>query len=408
MREPGRGRAREDAIRTVASVISNNERGYDVVVVGARAAGAATAMLLARAGCRVLVVDRSSYGADTISTHGLMRAGVLQLQRWGLLDRVVAAGTPPIRRTTFSYGGECGVVITIKPSFGVDALYAPRRTVLDPIIVDAAVAAGADIRYGITVTDVIRDGGGRVTGIVGHDVDGCSVAFSAGTVVGADGLRSTIARSVDAPFERVGTGATGVVYGYWSEVETDGYEWVYTPGAVAGLIPTNDGQACIFAGGSPARIGPGGIAVLRALLGQASPALASRVAGAIPPQAVRRFTGPPGFLRRCWGPGWALVGDAGYWKDPIGVHGITDALRDAELLARALIAADGGGQDRTDALAGYQATRDRLSVDLFDTVDLIARHDWNEEEVSELLLRMSSAMAEEVEMLASLDAARVS
>ena len=220
---------------------SNNERGYDVVVVGARAAGAATAMLLARAGCRVLVVDRSSYGADTISTHGLMRAGVLQLQRWGLLDHVVFAGTPPIRRTTFSYGSDGDVVITIKPTFGVDALYAPRRTVLDPILVDAAVAAGAEIRYGISVTDLSRDGDGRATGIVGHDVDGGAVAFAADIVVGADGVRSTVARRADAPIIRSGTGATGVVYGYWSGLETDGYEWIYTPGAVAGVIPTNDG-----------------------------------------------------------------------------------------------------------------------------------------------------------------------
>jgi flavin-dependent dehydrogenase len=389
-------------------VTSKNERGYDVVIVGARAAGAATAMLLARAGCRVLVVDRSSYGADTISTHGLMRAGVLQLQRWGLLDRVIAAGTPPIRRTTFSYGSDSDVVITIKPTFGVDALYAPRRTVLDPILVDAAAAAGAEIRYGVTVTDVCHDGDGRVTGIVGHDVDGGAVAFAADIVVGADGVRSTIARRVDAPIMRSGTGATGVVYGYWSGLETDGYEWIYSPGAVAGVIPTNDGQTCIFAGGKPAHIGPGGIEVLRALLEQASPALASRLAGTTAPQAVRRFEGPPGFLRRCWGPGWALVGDAGYWKDPISLHGITDALRDAELLARAIIATDGGGQERADALAEYQATRDRLSVDLFDTVDSIARHDWTEDEVSELLLRLSSAMAEEVELLATLDAVRVS
>jgi flavin-dependent dehydrogenase len=276
--------------------------------------------------------------------------------------------------------------------------------VLDPILVDAAVAAGAEIRYGVTVTDVCRESDGRVSGIVGHDVDGGAVAVRAAIVVGADGIGSTIAERVDAPIERSGTGATGVVYGYWSGLETDGYEWIYTPRAVAGVIPTNDGQTCIFAGGKPSRIGPGGIEVLRELLRRASPALASRLTGATAPQAVRRFNGPPGFLRRCWGPGWALVGDAGYWKDPISVHGITDALRDAELLARAIAATDGGGQDRTDALVEYQATRDRLSVDLFDTVDTIARHDWTEDEVSELLLRLSSAMAEEVELLATLDA----
>jgi flavin-dependent dehydrogenase len=144
------------------------------------------------------------------------------------------------------------------------------------------------------------------------------------------------------------------------------------------------------------------------LLAEASPELAARVAGAIAPQSVRRFTGPPGFLRRCWGPGWALVGDAGYWNDPISIHGLTDALRDAELLARAIVATDPGGQERTDALAAYQEIRDQLSVDLFDTVDAIARHDWTEAEISELLLRLSSAMAAEVEMLAALDRPRQS
>src|SRR5206468_10109150 len=81
--------------------MSEQTTRHDVVVVGARAAGAATAMLLAGAGLDVLVVDRSRYGADTLSTHALMRAGVAQLHRWGLLDAVVRAGTPPVRATTF-------------------------------------------------------------------------------------------------------------------------------------------------------------------------------------------------------------------------------------------------------------------------------------------------------------------
>jgi 2-polyprenyl-6-methoxyphenol hydroxylase-like FAD-dependent oxidoreductase len=388
-------------------VTSQTQPRYDVVVVGAGAAGAATGMLLARQGQRVLIVDRGSYGDDAVSTSGLMRGGVLQLHRWGLLDRIVAAGTPPIRRTTFVYGDERDVVITIKPSFGVDALYAPRRAVLDPILVDAAVAAGAEVRYGVTVTDVSRDSYGGVSGIVGRDGAGRALAIAAGIVVGADGLRSTIADAVGAPIERVGTGATDVMYGYWSELGTDGYEWVYRPGAVAGVIPTNDGQACIFAGGAPPRLGPGGIDEMGERLAAASPALADRVAEAIAPRVVRRFAGPPGVIRRCHGPGWALVGDAGYWKDPISVHGLTDALRDAELLARA-VAAIGDGEARADALAAYQATRDRISADLFDTVDAIARNDWTEDEIPGLLLRLSSAMAEEVEVLASLDAVTLS
>jgi flavin-dependent dehydrogenase len=378
-------------------------RYYDAIVVGARAAGAATAMLLARQGQRVLVVDRGRYGADTLSTHGLMRAGVLQLHRWGLIDRVIDAGTPPIRRTTFTYDTH-QVVITIKPSFGVDALYAPRRTVLDPILVDAAVDAGAEIRYGVAVTDVSRDDRGRVSGIVGHDADGRVLAVEAGIVIGADGVHSTIARRVDAPILRVGTGATAVAYGYWSDLDADGYEWIYRPGSMAGIIPTNDGRACVFAGSTPTRLGAGGIDALRGILAMASPEVASRVAAATAPQGVRRFAGLPGFLRRPWGPGWALVGDAGYWKDPISVHGLTDALRDAELLARAIVSSEPGGPDRAEALAEYQATRDRLSRPLFDVVDVIAAQRWTGDEIPDLLIQLSSAMAAEVEALAVLDA----
>ena len=132
---------------------------YDVVVVGGRVAGASTAMLLARAGARVALVDRTAYGSDTLSTHGLMRSGVLQLFRWGLLDDVVAAGTPPIRRTLFRYADGESALVSIRPSAGVDALYAPRRYLLDRILVDAAAKAGVDVRHLTTVTGLLRSYG---------------------------------------------------------------------------------------------------------------------------------------------------------------------------------------------------------------------------------------------------------
>src|SRR5215475_7546028 len=152
---------------------------YDVVVVGARPAGAATAMLLARQGRRVLLLDRDRYGTDTLSTHALMRGGVLLLSRWELLDRIVAAGTPAVRETRFDYGTD-SVTVAIKPSPGVDALYAPRRTVLDRMLVDAAAAAGARVRYGVSVTDLLRDESGRVVGVSGRDRDGAAVTVHAG------------------------------------------------------------------------------------------------------------------------------------------------------------------------------------------------------------------------------------
>jgi 2-polyprenyl-6-methoxyphenol hydroxylase-like FAD-dependent oxidoreductase len=378
------------------------EHTYDAVVVGARAAGAATAMLLARAGLDVLVVDRSRYGADTLSTHALMRGGVIQLHRWGLLDRIVAAGTPPVRRTTFRYAAE-EITITIRPSHGIDALYAPRRTVLDPILVDAAVDAGVDVRYGITVKDVRRDRSGRVTGIVGRDHAGRAVAINARIVIGADGIRSTVADGVGAPIEHQGTGAAAVVYGYWADVPADGYEWIFRTNAAAGLIPTNDGLTCVFAGASPRRIGRGGLTILEEVVRDASPDAADRVAAGTGPTGLRTFTGRAGHLRRAWGPGWALVGDAGYWKDPLSAHGLTDALRDAELLARAVVAAAVDPSEEAEALAEYQAVRDRLSLPLFHVVDTIAAQRWSDAEIGGLLLQLSSAMADEVDAIAALD-----
>ena len=219
---------------------------YDVVVVGARPAGAASAMLLARAGLRVLVVERSQYGADALSTHALLRGGVLQLARWGLEDQIVDAGTPPVRRSVFHYGADC-IEVPIKPHAGVDALYAPRRTLLDTILVDAARDAGAQIRFGVSVTGLRRDGTGRVAGVIGHDAEGAPFSAEARITVGADGLSSPVARLAGAPVERTGNSAAACIYGYWDGLPVHAYQLFYRPGVAAGFFPTNDGQVCVFA-----------------------------------------------------------------------------------------------------------------------------------------------------------------
>jgi 2-polyprenyl-6-methoxyphenol hydroxylase-like FAD-dependent oxidoreductase len=374
---------------------------HDVVIVGARAAGAATAMLLARSGLDVLVVDRSRARADTLSTHALTRGAVIQLHRWGLLDAVIAAGTPPIRRTTFVYA-DAVVPIDVKPSNGIDAFYAPRRTILDPLLAGAASSAGAEVQYGTRITGVVRDDAGRVGGVRGVDSLGDPVCHSARWVIGADGRSSGIAAAVGAPFERRGRGATAVVYGYWSGLDVDGYEFVFRPDACAGAIPTNDGETCVFVSAAPARIGRGGIDVLRDVIGAASPDLAARVDGAVAPSGVRTFGGQPGYLRRPWGAGWALVGDAGYWKDPISAHGLTDALRDAELLAGSVIDAASGSRSESFAFADFHRTRDRLSIPLFDVTDAIAGMRWTDREIPALLLALNAAIADEVEAISLL------
>jgi 2-polyprenyl-6-methoxyphenol hydroxylase-like FAD-dependent oxidoreductase len=384
--------------------VNNNPTYHDAIVVGARAAGAATAMLLASAGLSVIVVERGRYGTDTLSTHALMRGGVLQLHRWGLLDRIASAGTPAVRRTRFHYAGEHREV-AIKAADGVEALYAPRRTVLDPVLVDAALDAGAEVRYGITVADIEVSRHGRVIGINGRDASGQRFAARGRFVIGADGLHSTIARRVDAPVTRSGMAAGAYLYGYWANLGTDAYEWAYRAGTAAGFIPTNDGLTCVFVGASPGRVRRGDRDLLQSIVGDASPAMAAQLRAGVPPRLVRRFAGPPAYLRRPWGPGWALVGDAAYWKDPISAHGLTDALRDAELLARALTAALAGGTTERDALSRYQAERDRLSIPMLSMSDRVATYAWDDEEIGTLLRQLASTMADEVDALASLERA---
>lgn len=374
-------------------------RDYDVVVVGARCAGAATAMLLARGGCSVLLVDRARVGSDTLSTHALMRGGVLQLHRWGLLERIAAAGTPPVRTVVFDYPDE-RIPISIKPSRCVDALYAPRRTVLDRIVVEGAREAGAEVRFGVTVTDILRDGP-VVTGIRARN-DLSTFRTSADLVVGADGLRSTMARLVDAATTRAGSSTNAFIYGYWEGVETAGYEWFYRPGFASGMISTNHGHTLTFVAMSPEQFSAtaaGGLeGAFRASLAEHAPELLDRIDGGARVERLRGFAGSAGFMRRPWGPGWALVGDAAYYKDPITVHGITDALRDAELLARAVL----DGSDPSN-LAAYESERDRVSRALFDVTERIASRKWTMPEVKALLREMNESMADEVALLQSLE-----
>jgi menaquinone-9 beta-reductase len=368
---------------------------FDVVIVGARCAGAATAMLLARAGHRVLVVDRGRYGTDTLSTHALMRGAIVQLHRWNVLPAVIASGTTPVRQASFIYGDD-SVTVPIKPRDGVDALYAPRRYVLDRILVDAASAAGADVVYGVRLKAVRRSKTGRVMGVVVEDEDGTLHHVSSRFVIGADGLRSTVARMVGAETYRSGQHATCCMYGHWSGVEASGYEWHFAPGLGAGAIPTNDGETCVFVGASSAefsRLFAGQQErAFAELLAQTAPALARQVERA-GPAPLHGFAGHTGFYRQSHGPGWALVGDAGYFKDPLTAHGITDALRDAELLANAI---DSGSDD---ALAEYQEQRDAASLELFEVTDEIASFNWDLNSVRVLHEALAKAMAREVKDL---------
>ena len=376
------------------------EARYDAVVVGARVAGAATAMLLARAGLSVLVVDRSRRGSDTLSTLALMRAGVMQLHRWGVLARLVAAGTPPIRRTTFHYGSE-PVEVDIKDRNGVDALFAPRRTLLDVVLADAAVESGAQVLYSATVREILRGPTGRVQGVLVTDEVGRRHRVDADIVIGADGARSTVGRAVNARVLCEGKHPGSYVYSYWQGLELNGTHWHYAPGVAAGAIPTNEGLSCVFVGMPPGRYRVRPAVSLDGLFQQVVSechhGLARALRGARRVGKCYSFAGRAGFLRQPWGDGWALVGDAACFKDPITAHGMTDALRDAELLARAVIRGTSG------ALAEYQAERDPFAVEFLELSDRIASFDWDLDLLRVLHHRLSRLMARECDCVCDFD-----
>lgn len=372
---------------------------YDVLVVGARCAGASTAMLLARAGAKVLVIDRHEYGTDRLSTHALMRSGVLLLDRWGLLPALVNANTPAVTRTTFHYRDHA-FGIDLKPEYGTHCLYAPRRYVLDRILVDAAAVAGAHVRHGVSLAGLLYGPDGRAIGATLHRAGGEVVEVKADLVIGADGRQSTVARQVRAEPYAQGRHASGYVYGYFHNMKDDGYHWYFGNGVAAGVIPTNAGQHCVFVGVPSSQFAEtfarnleGGF--VRTALAN-STALCAALGKALRLGRLRGFAGAPGFMRQSYGPGWALVGDAGYFKDPLTAHGITDALRDALLLSRAVIS----GEKR--AFAEYQDTRDQLSRSLFDVTDAIASFDWDMDEIGEMHLKLSKAMKAETRYTAGL------
>jgi flavin-dependent dehydrogenase len=312
-----------------------------------------------------------------------------------------------VRHTLFRYG-QATTAVSLKRVAGVDALYAPLSSVLDPILGYAARAAGADVMLGITVTDVERAVDGRVIGVVGHDNRREPVRLRAAVTIGADGMYSTVASAVGATVERQASHASSFLYGCFSGLDTGGYEWLYAPGVTATLIPTNNDQTWVSVGAPPVRFGAELAADIPAgfqrLIAETSPELAQRVAAAAPLGQLRGFAGVPGFVRRPWGPGWALVGDAGYYKDPITAHGMSDALRDAQLLADATAAFLSGELGEEAAMGEYHQTRNRLSLRLFEVTDAIASYRWDTRSVEAHLRCLSAAMVDEVDHLLALDA----
>ncbi|HEY3262553.1 MAG TPA: FAD-dependent monooxygenase [Pseudonocardiaceae bacterium] len=351
----------------------------DVVVVGARAAGAATALLLGRLGHDVLLLDRAVFPADTVSTHQIARPGVVQLHRWGLLDTVLASGAPAIRRVTFTAAGE-SIAKPVKHKAGVDLLVAPRRHVLDTLVADAAARAGVRVRMGVTVGGVRLDDAGRAIGVYGHDRAGAPVEIDARFVVGADGLGSRVARSVGAEVIEYRGDGGAVQYAYFAGLPWHGIELFLADRALAGVFPTHDGEACVWIG-SPAadaraarRRAASRAEAFTAQLRLAAPELAARLGAGRRTSPVTGMLRSPNQLRRAHGPGWALVGDAGYHRDPVTGHGISDAYRDAELLAVALHRVLRGEAEERTAVAHYQRQRDRALREVLELTCALAAY----------------------------------
>jgi 2-polyprenyl-6-methoxyphenol hydroxylase-like FAD-dependent oxidoreductase len=215
-----------------------------------------------------------------------------------------------------------------------------------------------------------------------------------------------VAQVAGASVERRASTSGAVLYRYYADLPAAGYEWAYGDEAAAGMIPTNDGLTCAFVSTSPERMRRlrrvGAEPAFAALLAAAAPAQAARVHHATAAGRMHGWSTVPGFSRRSWGQGWALVGDAGYFKDPISAHGMTDAMRDAELLANALLRGWSGAVPELVGLARYQTQRDRLSAGLFEATGRLAAYDWDQPAVETILREVSAAMTDEVELLQDL------
>jgi 2-polyprenyl-6-methoxyphenol hydroxylase-like FAD-dependent oxidoreductase len=338
---------------------------YDVIVVGARCAGSPTAMLLARSGHRVLLVDRAHFPSDTVSTHIVHPAGVAALSRWGIVDRLVASGCPPIHTYSFDFGP-----FTIGGWPGTEeapVAYCPRRTVLDKLLVDAAADAGAEVREGFTVDRVLTEDG-RVVGVEGRSGGGPAVVERAGFVVGADGRTSLVAAAVRPEAYDERPQLLCGYYAYWRDLPMDGRFEIYVRdhrGFAA--APTHDGLTLVIAGWPYSEFEAHRKDIEGTYLATLAlaPAFAGRLRGA---RRVTRFVGAsvPNYFRRPYGAGWALVGDAGYNKDPITAQGITDAFLDAERCAAALRGSLTGARSFEDGMREYQRARDERARPMYD------------------------------------------
>lgn len=347
---------------------------YDVIIVGARVAGAATALLLARRGLKVVAMERAAFPSDTLSTHQVQVPAIARLARWGVLDPIMSAGTPPTRDILFAPTEDVEVRGRMPTVEGIDFMCSPRRTLLDTVLVEAARRAGAEIRENVIVEELVVDGE-RVVGVRGREKSGGTFGERATVVVGADGRHSAVAKWVGARAYRATPTLSMGSYTYWADVPAAGGELRGAPGYASGMWPTNDGLVMTYLAWPIARFGEYRRDVEGNFLASMDAVgFGERLRAGRRVERIRTTPDLPSWIRVPYGPGWALVGDAGLAMDPITGQGIADAFRDAELLADALVDGLGGGRV-AHALRKYQRERDRTATPMYKfTAELAALH----------------------------------
>jgi 2-polyprenyl-6-methoxyphenol hydroxylase-like FAD-dependent oxidoreductase len=348
---------------------------YDAIVVGARCAGSPTAMLLARKGYRVLLLDKTTFPSDTMSTHVVHPPGVAALRSWGLLERLAATGCPPVRTYSFDFG-PLTISGSPRPVDGIAYAYCPRRTILDQLLVEAAVEAGAELREGFSVEEIVA-ADGIVVGIRGQAGGGATVTEHARVVIGADGRHSLVAKTVQPEQYEERRSHLAMYYAYWSGLPAAGFDTTIRAEHRRGWAAarTHDDLTVVPFGWPVEEFKANRSDIEGNFLAavELAPEFAERIRAATRESKFIGSAELPGYFRKPFGDGWALLGDAGYHKNPITAMGINDAFRDAELLAGALDDAFSGRRTYEQAMSDYQHTRDTEARPVYEFTDDFAQ-----------------------------------
>jgi 2-polyprenyl-6-methoxyphenol hydroxylase-like FAD-dependent oxidoreductase len=339
---------------------------FDVIVVGARCAGSPLAALLARQGVKVALLERASFPRDTLSSHVFQAPAINLLHRLGVLGQAQAAGAPCLERLDFRQSDFC--IRTRYPKRPGDAggFMSVRRFVLDPLLADAAAAAGAEVMMAAKVVGLAEEHG-RVAGVRALSGDR-EHTLMARLVIGADGRNSTVGRLVGARKYHVVPGRRFAYWGFFEGVETEPEPEIvfhHWDGRVVIACPTDSGLYQVILVPDRRFLPEFQADRDRAFLAHARACapVAASLAGA---QRVGKLLGIvrfESFFRESAGPGWGLVGDAGQFKDPTPGQGMTDAFRQAAALAPMVAGALGGSDAELDAaVAGWARWRDHDAI----------------------------------------------